>query len=391
MTALLRLEVENFLSLRNVRLDLRPLNVLVGPNAAGKTNLLSVIAFLGECARLDLPIAVDERGGFSAVRFRGASERPIRIKVGAVVTKHAHAGVPDEYTLVFEERRVGSKRVLIRSEEFQFKRTPKQGRRITVRGGKIDVSDHTTRQLPLIESSLALSTLPKLTAGQGGDQVAKFADLFMTFRVFDVNVEAVRRPTAGGATDRLAPDGSNLASFLRYLAEAHAEAFAALKEDARHFVPGLRDVVLSPASGAERGWQIELDEAGLRGPTPLRRASFGTVRALALLALLHDPSPPKITCIEEVDHGLHPYVFDRLVDRIRQASARTQFLIATHSPALVNRLRAGELIVCERDTQTGASRIPAIDAETVRKMEAAAEPNLRLGELWFSGSLGGVP
>ena len=62
--------------------------------------------------------------------------------------------------------------------------------------------------------------------------------------------------------------------------------------------------------------------------------------------------------------------------------------MATHSLAFVNRLEPHELIVCERDRETGESHIPAIDPETVREMRDASE--LRLGELWFSGSLGGV-
>ena len=73
------------------------------------------------------------------------------------------------------------------------------------------------------------------------------------------------------------------------------------------------------------------------------------------------------------------------------ASAKTQFLLATHSPALVNRLRPSELIVCEKDKVSGASRIPATDPETVRAMALAAGDGAELGELWFSGSLGGVP
>jgi predicted ATPase len=165
------------------------------------------------------------------------------------------------------------------------------------------------RQLTLTEPSLALSTLPRLLADQGGEQVAAVADLFTSFRVFDVNVERARRPAGGGGggeEERLQHDASNLAPFLRYLHDVHAASFAQLCEDARHFVPGLRDVVVASASGADRGWQIELVEGGLRDATPHARASFGTVRALALLALLHDPHPPKLTCVEEIDHGLHP-------------------------------------------------------------------------------------
>jgi predicted ATPase len=135
---------------------------------------------------------------------------------------------------------------------------------------------------------------------------------------------------------------------------------------------------------------LNLVEAALPGSTKLQEASYGSIRALALLALLYDPSPPRLTCIEEIDHGLHPHILDRLVELLRQASSRTQFLIATHSPALVNRLTPDELIVCERG-EDAASRIPAIDPETVRAMERELQGEIGLGELWFSGALGGCP
>jgi hypothetical protein len=142
--------------------------------------------------------------------------------------------------------------------------------------------------------------------------------------------------------------------------------------------------------GVVQGAADALVERGLSGATTLQEASYGSIRALALLALLYDPSPPRLTCIEEIDHGLHPHILDRLVELLREASGRTQFLIATHSPPLVNRLTPDELIVCERGDDA-ASKIPAIDPETVKAMEQELNGELGLGELWFSGALGGCP
>ena len=105
--------------------------------------------------------------------------------------------------------------------------------------------------------------------------------------------------------------------------------------------------------------------------------------------MLHDPNPPKLSCIEEIDHGLHPHVLDKIVERLRSASERTQLLLATHSPTFINRLTPGEVIICERDPKTGASRIPAITQEEVAAI-LKGDP-LGLGELWFTGTLGGVP
>jgi predicted ATPase len=405
---LLELSVRNYKSLRNVSVRLGPLNVLVGPNGSGKSNLLDVIQFLGDSVREDLGPALEKRGGLDRVFFRGETKGPLRIHVKANVTSYSHRDAPDEYTLsipgIFGQtlptKEGGSQPRLFlrRTEQFTFKRFKGRGRRITINGAKVDVLDmqgekpskKSEPSLRIRSDSLGLSTLPRLSSSEGGNEVRKVAELFSTFRVFDVDARAARQPSAVATSPKLQADASNLAAFLRYLSQ-NEEGFERLQEDARAIVPGLERIHFRQIGGAEEAVAVELEESGLRGRTTLAEASFGTVRALALLALIYDPNPPSLTCVEEIDHGFHPYVFDRIVDRLRWASERTQFLIATHSPTLVNRLSANELIVCERDPQTGASRIPAADPKDIRDMEERAEGRLRLGELWFTGSLGGVP
>ncbi len=404
---LLELSVRNYKSLRDVSVQLGPLNVLVGPNASGKSNLLDVIQFLGDSVREDLGPALEKRGGLERVYFRGDTRGPLLIHVKANVTSYSHRDAPDEYTLsiphmfgkTLPTRKGGRRQLhlfLRRNEQFTFKRFKGRGRRITIKGAKVDMIEMQgekptkTSRLSLRSDSLGLSTLPRLSSSEGGNEVRKMAELFSTFRVFDVDARAARQPSTVASSPTLQADASNLAAFLRYLSQDE-ESFERLQEDARSIVPGLERIHFRKLGGAEEGVAIELEEAGLRKRTSLAEASFGTVRALALLALLYDPNPPSLTCVEEIDHGFHPYVFDRLVERLRWASQRTQFLIATHSPTLVNRLHADELIVCERDPRTGESRIPAADPKDVRAMEKRAEGRLRLGELWFTGSLGGVP
>jgi predicted ATPase len=406
-TPLLELSVKNYKSLRDVTVRLGPLNVLVGPNGSGKSNLLDVIQFLGDSVREDLVPALERRQGFERVYFRGRTMGPIDIHVKAHVTSYAHKGAPDEYRLSFEPtlrgRRVKRGRgsipdirtYLARNERFTFKPSRGRGRRITISGSKAELVEtrgekKTTSGFSLRSDSLGLSTLPRLSSAQGGNEVRKMAELFSTFRIFDVDTRAARQPNALDFFPPLKSDASNLAAFLVHLARDE-ETFERLEEDARAIVPGFKGIHFRYVGGSEEALIIELEESGLKGRTMLAEASLGTVRALALLAMLYDPNPPLLTCVEEIDHGFHPYVFDRLVERLRWASTRTQFLIATHSPSLVNRLRADELIVCERDPKTGASLIPAADPEDVRAMEERAKGRMGLGELWFTGSLGGVP
>lgn len=408
MGSLTYIEAQNFLSLAKVRVDLGPLNVLVGPNGAGKTNLLRTIEFLGETARTDLIPAVSRFGGFDALFFRGdigKRRRSIRLSIGAQMTRYASVTAPDEYVLTFwnlgsiklaaREGEVSQyTEIFQRTESFTFKRTSGRGRRINIKGSHVHFVDDSEgrpeSRLDLDAASSGLSTLRRLGKQYGADQVDELASLLDSFRVFEPNVAKARQPhrLAAGELVRLAPDASNLAAYVAWLSGAHPDVFEALVDDLRYIAPGLAELQLVPLGGASPGMSIEIKEKGLSGTTPLAAASYGMIRALALLAMLHDPDPPKLTCVEEVDHGLHPYALDRIVERLRDASTRTQILAATHSPALVNRLRPDELIVCERNPETGASRIPAIDPAEVRKM--CREEELRLGELWFSGALGGV-
>ncbi len=398
MPALVELAIRNFRSLKEATVGFGEFNVLVGPNGSGKSNLLDVISFIGDSVRTDLGPALDMRGGFDQICFRAAKPRKIEIRVTTNVTSFSSANAPDVYDLVFStpSLRRADFRVLIRGESFKFKRTKSQGRRITIDGSRVEVVDqrrggleHTESSDLLRSDSLGLSTLPRLSDEAGGAQIREIADLFSSFRVFDVNVDAARRPTRVSQHTQLASDASNLAAFLLRL-HGEDDVFPRLVEDACAFVPGLKQLHFVPVGGADEAVALELEEHQLPGRTSLADASFGTVRALALLALLYDPDPPKLTCVEEIDHGLHPYVFDRLVDRLREASTRTQIIVATHSPALVNRLRPDELIVCERDSTTGSSRIPAITTAEARAI-AAATDGVGLGELWFSGTLGGIP
>ncbi|GGR85014.1 MULTISPECIES: AAA family ATPase [Streptomyces] len=400
---LLELHVENFRSLRDVTVPLGPLTVLVGPNGVGKSNVLKVFDFLADIIRTDLQPALDTRGGFDEVAFWGGAKPPtfMRVQLKATWTSNSTLNAPDEYSLTIRRRSLPSNRdrlraayALSREESFQFKRKQGRGRRITISGEEARVVDRRAGKeqdsgsFGIRRLSSGLSTLPRLGPADGGDEVTRVADRLSSFRVFDVDVVAARMPTRLRAADMatLAPHAENLAAFLIHLS-GQDDIWDNLVEDARTVLPQLENIEFEEVGGSTDQLTVVLRERGLRRLTPLADASYGTVRLLGLLALLYDPHPPAFTCIEEIDHGLHPQALELVVQRLREASERTQFIVATHSPALVNRLRPDEFVVCDRDDE-GASIIPAL---TVREVEEIVEESggQPLGELWFSGVLGG--
>jgi predicted ATPase len=306
----------------------------------------------------------------------------VQLEIESLVTQFASQSAPDFYRLTFTE----SSNRLRRNEEFTFKRVSGRGRRITVDGTQVSIGGRRLRVAS--EQTTALATLPKLAPEQGGEGIDAFARFLSSIFVLEPDVTAARQPSRLLGS-RLADDASNLSDALLRLHDLDQDVFRDLQRDMRRCLTGLERIEFQRAGGSSRNVVATLRERGINAPIELADASFGTVRLLALLAALHDPDPPPLTAIEEVDHGLHPYALDIVVERLREASERTQLVVATHSPTLVNRLTADELIVCGRDSRTGESIIPAIDATTLA--EAAEAGDLGLGELWFSGVVGGVP
>jgi predicted ATPase len=392
-----RLQVENFRSLQRITLPLGDLNVLVGPNGAGKTNVLRVFDFLARIISTDLLPALNSIGGFGGVAFRGGEKQPtsIRINLTATWTTHSRPEAPDEYELRLTRRARSSGRpTLERAESFSFHRLRGRRRSIAVSGERARVVDTGPNGSPDEHSigiqrlSSGLSTLPRLVDEAGATEVANIAGRLASFRIFDVAVEKARAASRiQDSSVSLETDASNLAAFLLAMSKDHPWAWEKLVEDAKAVLPNVQAIDFTFPSGAAHEVVTVLKESGLRRPTQLADASYGTIRLLGILALLYDPNPPSITCIEEIDHGLHPQALELLVKRLRQAGERTQLIVATHSPTLADRLTPDEMIICER-RMDGSSAIPAISSSRIRNI-VAASGRQPLGELWFSGALGG--
>ncbi len=122
-----------------------------------------------------------------------------------------------------------------------------------------------------------------------------------------------------------------------------------------------------------------------RARFPATRLSDGTLRYLCLLAILCDPTPPPLICIEEPELGLHPDILPKLADLLLATSERTQLIVTTHSNILVDSLteRPEAVVVCEKHNRQTEMRRLKKD-ELTKWLE-----KYRLGQLWMDGQLGG--
>lgn len=208
---------------------------------------------------------------------------------------------------------------------------------------------------------------------------------FLSLAPERMGMPILQRRTAGGV--RLARDGSNIADFLLDLRQQDANAFNGIVETMTYVLPYARDLQPSVTSELERKAYLQLTEADFKIPGWM--LSTGTLRMLALLALLRHPNPPPLIVVEEIENGLDPRSIHLLVEEIRTAvlTGVTQVVLTTHSPYLLDLLKLEHLVLVERNFR-GEPRFsrPANN----ERLQAWAQ-EFAPGKLYTMGSLSEAP
>lgn len=378
------LRVDNYRALRSVALDeLTPLTVLLGPNGSGKSTIFDVFSFLSECFQFGLRQAWDRRGRAKELRTRGQSG-PITIEVK--YREHPKTPLVTYHLAIDEER---GKPVVV-EEWLRWKRGAhgqpfkfldyKRGQGSAVSG---DEPDETGKRVdtPLRSSDLiAVNTLGQFAEHP---RVAALREFITDWYVSYLSIDDTRGQPEAGPQERLSKTGDNLANVVQYLKEQHPERLEEIFEKLRARVPRLERVLAEPMPDGRL--LLQLKDAPFAEPVLSRFASDGTLKLLAYLIVLHDPSPPQFIGLEEPENFLHPRLLAELAEECRGAAARSQILATTHSPFFLNGLRAEEVRVLYRDEQGFAKSVRASDIQGVPEFLAAGAS---LGHLWLEGRFG---
>jgi predicted ATPase len=377
------LKVQNFRVLRDVEFeDLTPLTVLLGPNGSGKSTVFDVFAFLAECFELGLRRAWDKRGRAKELKTRGG-DGPVTIEI-----KYKEPNYPlITYHLSVDERAGGP---VVVEEWLQWRRGPRgkpfrfleyrEGRGRAVSGELPDEKDQRV-EIPL--KSADLLAVNALGQFEGHPRVAALRDFITGWYVSYLSAESARGQPEAGPQERLSRTGDNLANVIQYLAEQHPDRLENIFEVLRRRVPRIEKVLAETMPDGRLLLQIK--DAPFSHPVLARFASDGTLKMLAYLVLLYDPTPPPFIGIEEPENFLHPRLLPELAEECRNATACTQLLVTTHSPFFLNALRTKEVRVLWRDEQgyTQTRRVSEIEG-----VDDFVQHGALLGHLWMEGHLG---
>lgn len=385
------IRLKNLLSYggEGVSLDLEPLNVLIGPNASGKSNLIEAISLLAAAPR-DLLRPFYEGGGIDEWIWKGSDgatgaqlqvvlEYPLPFRYGLELI-----GVNSRLQIVneFLENESGPG-----SEPYSFYSFNHGRPTIKARVPRENAShDRVETELRSKDVSPEKSILSQRKDVDIYPELTAVGDHFGRIRLFRESNFGRRSPARQPQrvdlpNDFLLEDASNLALVVNSL-QNRLETKRALLEKLQYFYEEVEEVTTKTQGGSI---EIFLHEKHLQNPVPAIRLSDGTLHYLCLLVILLHPEPPSLICLEEPELGLHPDIIPTVAELLIEASQRTQLIVTTHSDTLVSALSEvpESVVVCERDDRGTSLR--RLDPEKLREWLE----RYRLGELWAKGEIGG--
>lgn len=368
MAILKRVILNGFKSIKSMDLELRPLNVLIGANGAGKSNLVSFFKMLNEMmgGRLQQYIATSGRaqsilhfGPKVTTQMEARLEFEVENGTDIYAMRLFHAAGD---TLIFAE------------ESLSFLQTGFQKPK--------EISLGSGHQETRISQE----------ADKGEPTAQVFRHLLNHCRVYhfhDTSSTArVREYCYVAASRWLMPDAGNLAAFLLRLREVNGgRAYRRIVSTIRLLAPFFDDFDLEPVGPNKKEVILNWRDKGSEQILGPHQLSDGTLRAICLVTLLMQPEDelPDLIVVDEPELGLHPYALNLIASLFKKVSHYTQVLIGTQSSALLDNFDVEDVVVVNRE---GSESLFARPDPTA--LEAWLE-EYSLGEIWEKNVFGGGP
>jgi predicted ATPase len=365
-----QVKLENLLSFRNTEVELRGLNVLIGANASGKSNLIEAIGLL-QAAPVDLSTAILRLGGVRVVCSLATASPDAAIECSGINDE------PLQYRLEFSEEAHG---FFIMREHLSGTENGSDTTYFQRAAGSVYFgtrpADISAAESVFQRSKSPADTTPITRVGRQLEAI----QIYREFRTAGDSQARIGTSTSM-RKESLRDGGGNLALVLLDM------DFKGLRERVRaylcRFYDRFEDVKVRLDGPIAKTF---IKESGLLEPLPSVRLSDGTLKVLCLLAVLLEAELPPLICIEEPEVGLHPDAIQIVAEALVEASERTQLVVTTHSEALIDALsdRPEDVLVTERDFDNG-TQFRRLD----KKQLSVWLERYSLGQLWRKGELGG--
>lgn len=341
MPGVQRITIRGFKSIRELEgLDLRPLNVLMGPNGGGKSNFIELFRMLENVSRGHLQSFTASHDGPNGLLYRGKEKQSVSIEVrlsfGAL--SYNCMLVPSGNNLVFQDEVIFED--ISHSQPMAIDHArPAMLKQPTVR--VYTKSSHSESELSCSDVRDTNDLLVAAREALGGFRLFRFHDTLQTARTCD------KFPLHNHK--HLELDGKNLLSTLGYFSVVYPAQYRKIISTTRAACPFFGDFVFQQTSADdfEVRWHRMEDHGTLLS---FRSLSSGTVRFIALATLLLQPSElqPQVILLDEPELGLHPRALTLLGEMLLAASDDRQLIVATQSADLISEMQPENVILIDR-------------------------------------------
>jgi predicted ATPase len=361
------LRLAGWKSILDAEIEFRPLNVLIGANGAGKSNLVSFFKLMSEMMEGRFQEHVGTNGGAESLLHYGSKRTKVidaRFRFSAAGSENSYGirWVPSATNyLVFAAESLGPKNWDI-VENFH----PVLGQ-----------GHHETLLNHVVDSEFPTAKIIR--------------ELLTRCRVFHFHdtslLGPMRRDCFIGANLFLYADGANLPAMLYLYRERHPTAYRRIVAAVKAVAPFFEDFVLEPLRLNPRNIALHWRAKGAPYEFGPHQLSDGTLRAIALFTLLLQPEAdlPSLIVLDEPELGLHPSALAVLADLLKSTARHSQLLIATQSAALIDHFEVDDIVTV--NLRDGGSTFERLDPERLKDWLA----EYTLSELWERNVIGGGP
>jgi predicted ATPase len=391
--AVAQFRLQNFKAVRDSGpLRLTPLTVFIGNNGSGKSSLIEGLEMLQALSTDGLDLAMQQWRGFEFVYNQQAqssnqqaqnnktSQKPLRFDLigNRYIDAHTDAWPGNSFTVNRYKFTATCEIALTETGKLAYRRE----KCLAIAGSDSRLMERDT------SGKITVTTKNIRAENQhepGQDRSLLYYETSIRFWQFvRLSPEAMQyekplRRVAGARP--LAPDGSNIAEILRDIAAQSPETLAGIIETLRVIVPYIQDIQTVLTSELGRSIHLELTEGGIKLPSWV--FSTGTLRLVALLALFRHPNPAPLIVIEEIENGLDPSSIHVILEEIRYlvASGKSQVILTTHSPYLLDLVPLQSIIFVERNAEGEPTFTRPADSENVTQWAESFAP----GRLYTMG------
>jgi predicted ATPase len=373
------LRLAGWKSIRDAKIELRPLNILVGANGAGKSNLVSFFKLLSEMMEGRFQVHVGTIGGGESLLHYGSKRTPaieadFRFDTDLGQSAFFHRLVPVAgNTLIFDEEKLRF-----------FPPGFPESERFASLGGEPRYRGHRESELDRLYDRVD----PGTDLVPSGELIRSYLHGCRVFHFHDTSLLGpMRRDCTVDANRFLYPDAANLPAMLYLYRERYPTAYHRIVAAVKAVTPGFEDFVLEPMRLNPKNialhWRTKESDYEF-GPHQL---SDGTLRAIALFTLLLGPEDdlPELIVLDEPELGLHPAALAVLADLLKSTSRHSQLLIATQSAPLIDHFEVDDIVTV--NFRDGCSTFERLDPELLKDWLA----EYTLSELWERNVIGGGP